>query len=125
MAVAISICCLSICCASQDVLDEDDLLPEPCPLPVSFLAPESDVEVPPSVDVRVQGDSTVTLVIELRDAADAPYRPARSGIEPGHILVSHYDGLPPSTQFTARAVRVCMGRLGVHTVGTRRFHTGP
>jgi hypothetical protein len=61
---AISSCFLSICCASQDVLDDDDPpWAEPCPLGIAFLAPAPDAEV-------------------AFDSARTMYFPARATLEP-------------------------------------------
>jgi hypothetical protein len=124
--LAVSSCFLSICCASQEVLDDEDLPPEPCPLGIAFLAPAPDAVVPPpSVDVRFQGEITHTLTAMLFDSAHALYLPARIAWESGGIVTLHFDGLPPSTQFTAQGSRYCEVQHGSIPLAALHFRTGP
>ena len=60
--LAISSCFLSICCASQDVLDDEELPPEPCPPGITLLAPAPDAEVPPPRDYQVRRSGCASVV---------------------------------------------------------------
>jgi hypothetical protein len=123
--LAISSCFLSICSASQDVLD-DEPQQEPCPLGIIFLAPAPGAEVPPpSVELRFQGEITRTLFAALIDDAGTWYPFARIATEPGGIVAAHYEGLPPSTQFTVQGFRACDARHTDIPLATLHFRTGP